>query len=309
MKAVGVIGPDFQPRLFDVNEPIPARDGVVVEVMASSINEFDWAAARGHYARQEDRLAPLLLGRDFVGRVAAAGEDVNYIDVGMYVAGAMAPQASTQTGTFTDKVTVSAELVAPVPDGIDLAHAAGVGLAAISALDAVVALGIEGPEIVLVHGPVSGAGGFALQLAKARGAVVAALTVPEHADLAWKLGADVVVPAGANPKRAMESVPSLFGHGVDSAIHVAGNLAVAAEIVRPGGKFTSVCTATTSVRHVHSAFVPAAVAPNGHKLADLLFKVAAQRLRSQVDATVSFDQIGDAVSSRNDDSGRIVVVR
>jgi hypothetical protein len=40
-----------------------------------------------------------------------------------------------------------------------------------------------------------------------------------------------------------------------------------------------------------------------------LFKVAAQRLRSQVDATVSFDQIGDAVSSRNDDSGRIVVVR
>ena len=74
MKAVGVIGPDFEPRLFDVDEPIPARDGVVVEVMASSVNEFDWAAARGHYAHQGDRLAPLLLGRDFVGRVAAVGE-------------------------------------------------------------------------------------------------------------------------------------------------------------------------------------------------------------------------------------------
>ena len=36
MKAVGVIGPDFQPRLFDVDEPIPARDGVVVEVMGTS---------------------------------------------------------------------------------------------------------------------------------------------------------------------------------------------------------------------------------------------------------------------------------
>jgi hypothetical protein len=83
----------------------------------------------------------------------------------------------------------------------------------------------------------------------------------------------------------------------------------AAEIVRPGGKFTSVSTFTTSVRHVHSAFVPAVVAPNGHKLADLLFKVAAQGLRSQVDATVSFDQVGYAVSFRNDDSGRIVVVR
>jgi hypothetical protein len=36
MKAVGVIGPDFQPRLFDVDEPIPARDGVVVEVIGTS---------------------------------------------------------------------------------------------------------------------------------------------------------------------------------------------------------------------------------------------------------------------------------
>jgi NADPH:quinone reductase-like Zn-dependent oxidoreductase len=142
-----------------------------------------------------------------------------------------------------------------------LGRAAGVGLAGISALDALAGLGIKGPEIVLVHGPVSGAGGFALQLAKARGAVVAALTLPEQADLAWKLGADVVVPAGANPKRAVESVRSLFGDGVDSAIHVAGNLAIAAEIVRPGGKFTSVSTATTSVRHVHSEFVRAVVAP------------------------------------------------
>jgi D-arabinose 1-dehydrogenase-like Zn-dependent alcohol dehydrogenase len=61
MKAVGVIGPDFEPRLFDVDEPIPARDGVVVEVMASSVNEFDWAAARGHHARQEDRLVPAVV--------------------------------------------------------------------------------------------------------------------------------------------------------------------------------------------------------------------------------------------------------
>jgi hypothetical protein len=79
--------------------------------------------------------------------------------------------------------------------------------------------------------------------------------------------------------------------------------------VRPGGKFTSVCTATTSVRYVHSELVPAVVAPNGHKLADLLFEVAAQGLRGHVDATVSLDPVGDAVSSRNDVSGRIVVVR
>jgi len=57
-----------------------------------------------------------------------------------------------------------------------------------------------------------------------------------------------------------------------------------------------------------SEFVQTVIAPNGHKLADLLFKVAARRLRSHVDATLSFDQVADAVRSRND-SERIVLVR
>jgi len=308
MKAVGVLGPDFEPRLFDIDEPTPARGGVVVEVIAAAVNEFDRAAVRGYYHSQQDQLAPVLLGRDFVGRVAAVGENVNHIDVGMHVAGALAPQASGQAGTFTDKVAVPAELLAPVPDGIDLAQVAGVGLAGISALDAVGALGITGLEIMVIQGPVTGAGGFALQLAKARGAVVAALTPAEQTDLAWTLGADVVIPAGANQKQSVDRVRNLFGGGVDNAIHVAGDLAIAAEIVRPGGTFTSVSGTIAPVTHLHSEFVPTVVAPNGHKLADLLFKVAARRLHSHVSATASCDQIGDAVSSRND-AERIVLVR
>lgn len=310
MKAVGAIGPDFEPSLFDVDEPpLPARDGVVVEVMAASVNDFDRAAVRGQYGSRADRPSPVLLGRDFVGRVTAVGQDVNYIDIGMRVAGALAPKAS-ESGTFTDKVTVPAELLAPVPDGIDLAHAAGVGLAGVSALDAIRALAITGLETVVIHGPVSGAGGFALQLAKARGAVVAALTLPEHVELARELGADAVIATGADPVRIAQRVRSLFGGGADAAIHVGigGDLAVTAEIVRPGGKFTSIAGGTRVTNQVHSEFVPAVLAPSGHKLGDLLFKVAARRLRSHVDAAASFDQIGDALSSYND-SERIVLVR
>jgi hypothetical protein len=44
MKAVGVTGPDFMPRLFDIGEPIAAPDGVVVVAMATSVNGFDQAA-------------------------------------------------------------------------------------------------------------------------------------------------------------------------------------------------------------------------------------------------------------------------
>ena len=65
--------------------------------------------------------------------------------------------------------------------------------------------------------------------------------------------------------------------------------------------------ATAAIGQLHHDFVPTTVAPTGHKLADLLFKVAARRLRSHVSATASFDQISDAMNSRND-SNRIVLV-
>ena len=181
MKALGVVGPDFLLRLFDIDEPVAARDGVVVEVMAASVNDFDRAAVGGRYIGSTGQLDPVLLGRDFVGRVAAVGDDVDYIDVGMYVAGMLAPGRS---GTFTEMVEVPAELLAPVPDGVDVAQAASVGLAGVTALDAVGVLGATNLGNTVIHGPVSEVGGFALQLAKARGAVVAAITPPAQADLA-----------------------------------------------------------------------------------------------------------------------------
>jgi NADPH:quinone reductase-like Zn-dependent oxidoreductase len=309
MKAVGVTGPDFMPRLFDISQPIAAPDGVVVDVMAASVNDFDRAAVRGRHMGPTDQLDPVLLGRDFVGRVATVGDDVDYIDVGTYVAGALAPQAPGQPGTFTETVAVPASLLAPVPDGVDVAQAAGVGLAGVTALDAVNVLGAANLGNMVIHGPVSGVGGFALQLAKARGAVVAAITLPEQTDLAWELGADVVIPDGAIATQPIQKVRDVFGGGVDTAIHVAGDRSVVAGVVRPGGRFTSVTDLSTSATR-GAGYVPTIVAPNGHKLADLLFKVASHRLRSHVHRTLSFDQVADAVNPRgNDTDGRIVLAR
>ncbi|MEN3317210.1 MAG: hypothetical protein V7643_611 [Mycobacterium sp.] len=306
MKAVGVTGPDYMPRLFDIDEPVASPGGVVVEVLTASVNDFDRAAVEGRMA-WTGPLDPVLLGRDFVGRVTAVGDDVDYIDVGMYVAGTTEVGRS---GTFTDSVEVPAELLAPVPDGIDVAQAAGVGLAAITALDAVGVLGATNLGTTLIHGPVSEVGGFALQLARARGAVVAVVTPPAQADLAWALGADVVIPEGADATQTIQAVRDLFGGGVDNAIHIAGDVSVAAGVVRPGGKFTSVTdTATLAVRP-DAEYIPTVVVPSGHKLADLLFKVAAQRLHGYVGRTFSFDQAGDAVTSDHTGAGgRTVLVR
>src|ERR1700754_4040751 len=158
MKAVGVTGPDFMPRLFDVDEPVAAPDGVVVEVMAASVNDFDRAAVHGRSVGVAGQLGPVLLGRDLVGRVVGVGDDVDYIEVGMYVAGTMPPHAPGQPGTFTDMVAVRAGWVAPVPDGVGVPQAASVGLAGVTALDAIGALGATTLGNLAIHGPVSEVG-------------------------------------------------------------------------------------------------------------------------------------------------------
>ena len=306
MKAVGVTGPDFMPRLFDIDEPVAARDGVVVEVMAASVNDFDRAAVEGRIDLTGE-LDPVLLGRDFVGQVVAVDDDVDYIDAGMYVAGTLAPGRS---GTFTEMVEVPAELLAPVPDGIDLAQAAGVGLAGVTALDAVGMLGATNLGTTVIHGPVSEVGGFVLQLAKARGAVVAVVTPPVQADLAWKLGADVVIPQGQtrhSPSRrcgtfsAAASIPPSTSPAIFPSLP-----AWCARVGNSPRSPTPQRGLFAQTRNTIRQSSPRV----GNKLADLLFKVAAHQLHSHVGRTVSFDQVGNAVDAgRKNAGGRIVLVR
>lgn len=308
MKAIGVIEPDFMPRLFEVAEPIARPGAVVVDIAAASVSDFDRAAVGGRWAGSGRRPEPTLLGRDFVGTVAAVGEYVPHIDVGMRVAGVLPPAVARQPGTFAERVAVPADLLAPVPDGVNLAHVAAVGLAGITALDALDALAVGGLEILVIHGPVTGTGGFALELAKARGAVVAVVTPPRYARLAWERGADFVISEDASATNTIKRVRNALGGYSDAALHVAGDLAVAAGVVRPGGTFTSVGDALPPLSVAD--YVPTVVRPSGHKLADLLFKVAAGRLHSRVRRSVSFDQVvAPHDCSGGDADDRVVVMR
>jgi hypothetical protein len=136
------------------------------------------------------------------------------------------------------------------------------------------------------------------------------VTPAEEVDLARRLGADVVIPDGASATQSIQAVRDFFGGGVDTAIHIAGDLSVAAGVVRQGGRLTSVSDTTTAVSRSDANYVPTIVAPNGHKLADLLFKVAGLHLRSLAGRTLSFDQFAEAVHSHGKNSGgRIVLVR
>jgi NADPH:quinone reductase-like Zn-dependent oxidoreductase len=155
-------------------------------------------------------------------------------------------------------------------------------MAGVAAVDAISALGAARFGSVVIHGPVHGVGGFAIQLAKARGALVVAVAPASQVALAWQLGADVVISEGATATESVQAVRRFFGSGVDTAIHVAGDLSVTAGVIRQGGKTTSVDDTATWASLPGDGYVPTIVTPTGHKLADLLFKVAAGRLVSVV---------------------------
>lgn len=292
MKAIGVSRPDYTPRVYDIDEPTVVPGGVVIEVMAASVGDFDRAAVRGRYA---DLDFPLFLGSDFVGKVTAVGADIDYIDVGMYVAGVSARRTLDQPGTFSQKVAVPAGLLAPVPAGVDLVHAAGVGTAGITALGALDALGPADLGNLLIDGSVGGVGGYALQLAKAHGAVVAVVTSPEEVELARDLGADAAFTGGADAPRAIRRACYFLDGRVDTAIHIDGNSSALADVVRPGGRLTSVADVAPHMARSDIEYRPTVVSPSGHRLADLLFKVASRRLSSHVRHAVPIDQIADAI--------------
>ncbi len=101
-------------------------------------------------------------------------------------------------GAWAELRAVDTALVGAVPDGVDLAAASTLPVAAGSALRALHRVGPLLGRRGLVTGAGGGVGRFAVQLAALGGAhVVAATSTPAHVDALRALGADEVVLTGA----------------------------------------------------------------------------------------------------------------
>lgn len=180
-------------QLADVPKPVPKADEVLVKVAAASLNPLDW-----HYLRGEPWLLRLLdgallkpkvqvLGADFSGRVEAVGENVTQFRPGDEVFGA-------SRGSFAEFVGGREDRVARKPATLSFEEAAAVPIAALSALQALRDNGRLQPEQkVLINGAGGGVGTFAVQIAKALGAVVTAVCSAGKIDLVRSLGADHII--------------------------------------------------------------------------------------------------------------------
>jgi len=178
-------------QLQEIDRPAVTDDGVLVRVHAASVNALDWHTLRGepYVMRLSGGLRTpkqtVVFGVDAAGTVEAVGRNMTDLQVGDEVFG-------VRSGAFAEYV--SGRNFVPKPAGLTFEQAAALPVAGLTALQGLRDKGAVKPgQRVLVNGAGGGVGTFAVQIAKALGADVTAVTSTSNVELVGSLGADRVI--------------------------------------------------------------------------------------------------------------------
>jgi NADPH:quinone reductase len=172
-------------QVGDVDIPHPGPGDVLVRVLAAGVGPWDARLRGGGWTGQ----LPYIPGGEFAGVVEGdTGDHAGFQD-GDPVYGYPA-----LTGCYAQYVACPAEQLAPTPGGLSPTDAAAVpidGLTAEQGLNDV--LGVTAGSRVLITAAAGGLGHFAVQIARALGAIVIATAAPRDHEFLHHLGAAIVV--------------------------------------------------------------------------------------------------------------------
>lgn len=206
--------------LEEVAEPEPGDGEVLVRLHYASLNPADRLLIEGKYPGAGD--LPLTVGRDGSGTVEKSGEGSRF-KAGDEVIVLRSEIGITRQGTLADFVAAPEPVVAHLPKGWTMEEGAAAPLVYLTAWKALVVQGgLRKGQSVLVTGASGGVGIASVQLAKALGAKVIALSRSEEKRRQLEeLGADAALDDGASD--LSEKVrKALGGKGPDLVIENLG---------------------------------------------------------------------------------------
>lgn len=221
--------------------PQPTDDEVLVRVRAASINPVDLKTRSGEFPPVGDDDLPLTLGRDCAGTIETMGTRAHYM---VRHGDRVFAHVDFDRGAQAEYVVVRAVELVAMPDALDFATAGAVGLAAMTAWQALFDHGaLRAGQRVLVHGGAGGVGHLAVQFARARGAEVVATAGSGDLDFVRRLGATQVVDYRA--ERFEQVVEP-----VDLVIDLVGGdtQARSLSVLREGGTLVSTIAVADDVR-------------------------------------------------------------
>jgi NADPH:quinone reductase-like Zn-dependent oxidoreductase len=236
MRAFAVRSFGDQPVLLDL--PVPEADGGYrVRVRIAGVNPVDYKLVQRLTA---ESVFPFVLGVDFAGVLEEVPAGETDLRVGDRVFG-----MARRHGAYAEYTALPAASpglptpIARIPDAVTDEQAAALPVAAVAALGSLELLGTGPGQRLVVTGAAGAVGGYAVQIARHRGAHVIA-TVRSGADEARLIGADEVFETGAGD--VVAAIKAAHPNGVDAVLdNVSDQDAIRrnAELVRPGGRLVS----------------------------------------------------------------------
>jgi NADPH:quinone reductase-like Zn-dependent oxidoreductase len=305
-------------RIEGTERPVPADHGVLVRVHATSINPLDWHFMRGepYIVRTSSGWgAPkdIFLGTDFAGTVEAVGKLVTRFKPGDEVFGTAHAAFAQYLRTPEDAVVVLK------PANLSFEQAAAVPVAGITALQALRDQGqLRAGQKVLINGAGGGVGTFAVQIAKAMGAEVTAVTNAGSLELLRSLGADHVIDYSRQDftlgTTRYDLILDMSGNHSLSAcrrVMTASGIYVFAGNTSKGswaGPMAGLGKALIAAKFVKRKVVAFMAEMNPADLAILADMLRTGKVKPVIDRQYRFDQIADAIRYQETEHARGKVV-
>ena len=223
--------------LFGMERRDPGPGEVAIEVDSAGLNFIDVAKALGIYPGL-DPSAPVMLGGECAGRVAAIGEGVTRFAVGDDVIGINSDFVTN--GLMASYTVLPQDVVVNKPANISFQQAASMPLAYVTAYHSLIKLAqIQKGDWVLIHAGAGGVGLAAIHVAQEAGArIIATASSPEKHSFLRSLGVEHVLQSRTTD--FAQQAREITGHrGVDIVLNsLTGEFMIKSlETLAPGGRF------------------------------------------------------------------------
>jgi NADPH:quinone reductase-like Zn-dependent oxidoreductase len=319
------------PEVLEVTDvPVPqvGPNGVLVQVCAASVNPVDWKLRQGLLRAVRDVRFPVIWGCDVSGVVNRVGTAITHFKPGDQVYGFKDGYvAKTFRGTYAEYAVVPEKALALKPPSLDHEQAAAIPCGALTAWQALVEQGgLKPGQRVLVHAGAGGVGIFAIQIAKAFGAVVAATAGSGNQDFLRQLGVDEPIDYTSESVEKRLSGYDLVLDGVGRSVWRSS-----LRVLKRGGRLMTLAPPiphepasklrffTTAIAGVAGGSLGALtggkrllitqVKPRGGNLEKLNALIEAGKVRPVIERVFPLEEIADAhrLSERGHVRGKIVV--
>ncbi|WP_417886671.1 NADP-dependent oxidoreductase [Zunongwangia sp.] len=287
-------------KIAEVDTPKISGSEILIAVKAAAANPIDYKIVQGHLKDLLQLDLPTGIGYDVSGEVVKIGNEVQDFKVGDEVFSRV-PQE--YMGTVAEFVAVDSKVVAHKPENVTFEKAASLPLTGLTAIQALEKVGLKEGDRVLIHAGSGGVGSFAIQYAKAKGAIVYTTTSSTNLDWVKALGSDRVIDyKNEDYKEVANNLDVVFDTLGNDYTHEAF------DIIKEGGSVTTIVgpldaesakqmgienyelpeKLTKLIQEKSANYKYTWMQPNGEQLKEIKAMVEDRTIRPTIDLVYSF---------------------